>query len=357
MNNLRFLVSITLAFYFFPKFSLAQDYSITITIDNPIVGKCYLEYFTPDGKIKKDYAEISGHSFHIHGTIGGYYENAILNIAGKNSLTRKKLNKSYKLNIDDTAITVHISGKKMETINVSENNTEKELKKFRYLWIRELDSKTDSLKALHISNYCIVNKDKNSSPVVLYRYSEYLKSSAIIQIFYTLTEKQQNSYFGKLIKFNIDEYNRRKSQIGIRIPNFESVNYENDTLSFPHFAKGESIVLDFWASWCVPCRLDSKQLKSLFLQYHKKGVQFLSISLDKSLKDWKRAIKNDGVHVWQHILGKNIQYQGTNEKFDIYKQLEIFGIPQYFVVDGTGKILLRALNIEAIENYLAEKFK
>jgi thiol-disulfide isomerase/thioredoxin len=89
--------------------------------------------------------------------------------------------------------------------------------------------------------------------------------------------------------------------------------------------KGKVVLIDFWASWCGPCRRANKHLKQLYGKYKDKGLEILSISVDDSQKNWKKAIREDNT-TWLHVLD-DMNYANT---------WGIQYIPTTFLIDKQG---------------------
>jgi thiol-disulfide isomerase/thioredoxin len=119
--------------------------------------------------------------------------------------------------------------------------------------------------------------------------------------------------------------------------------------------KGKVVLIDFWGSWCVPCRLSHPGLKKLYEQYKDKGFEIIGISNEVNASDradkekaWRKAVKEDGIN-WLHIL-----YDPA--LFDAVKAYDINGYPTKFLIDQNGKFVLRILgNSETLHANLAAK--
>lgn len=92
---------------------------------------------------------------------------------------------------------------------------------------------------------------------------------------------------------------RLKTAVGAKAPNFTLQTPKGDTLSLEDL-KGQYVLVDFWASWCRPCRAVNPYLVSVYNQYKDKGIEFLGVSLDKTKPKWEAAIAQDGL-TWKHV--------------------------------------------------------
>ena len=120
-------------------------------------------------------------------------------------------------------------------------------------------------------------------------------------------------------------------KIGDIAPDF-SAPRPNGELASLNQMKSKVTLLDFWASWCKPCRFHSPDLVELYNKYATKGFNIVSISLDKNRNHWLQAIDDDGLGAWDHI--------SNLKSFDepIARAYRVIGIPHYFVLDSVGKI-------------------
>lgn len=110
--------------------------------------------------------------------------------------------------------------------------------------------------------------------------------------------------------------------------------------------KGKILILDFWASWCGPCRYANKSLVKLYNKYKDKGLEILSVSLDDETKDWKKAIAKDKI-TWMQAIDP-----GGWEAMAATKW-QVDAIPATFVVNKDGDVV--AINLEKDE--LEKKIK
>jgi len=126
---------------------------------------------------------------------------------------------------------------------------------------------------------------------------------------------------------------------------------QNDTLGVPvalHSLKGKYLLVDFWASWCGPCRAENPNLVNTFNKYKEKGFQVLGISLDRpgAKERWLQAIHDDRL-AWTHV--SDLQFWDNA----VAKQYGIQAIPQNLLLDPNGKIIAKNLKGEDLDKKLA----
>ncbi len=127
---------------------------------------------------------------------------------------------------------------------------------------------------------------------------------------------------------------------------------QNDTLDIPvslSSFRGKYVLLDFWASWCGPCRAENPNLVKSFNHYKDKGFNVLSVSLDKpGNKDlWMKAIHDDKL-TWTHV--SDLAFWNNA----VAKMYGINSVPSNFLIDPQGKIVGRNLRGEELNKKLAE---
>ena len=136
------------------------------------------------------------------------------------------------------------------------------------------------------------------------------------------------------------------TSIGSIAPDFTQKSPEGKDIKLSDF-KGKYVLLDFWASWCGPCRQENPNVLNAFKKYKSKNFTILGVSLDKEKGPWVKAIADDGL-TWPHVSGLNYFYAEEVEMYGIK------GIPQNFLINPEGKIIAKNLRGEDLDKKLEE---
>ncbi|MGL5891459.1 MAG: redoxin domain-containing protein [Bacteroidia bacterium] len=115
--------------------------------------------------------------------------------------------------------------------------------------------------------------------------------------------------------------------------------------------RGKVVLIDFWASWCKPCRMESPNVVAAYKKYNPKGFEVFSVSLDRSTDDWKKAIADDGL-LWKwHVLDTQDPNSSAATKYGASS------IPRAFLLDREGKIIDTDVRGERLQQLLEEQFE
>lgn len=112
--------------------------------------------------------------------------------------------------------------------------------------------------------------------------------------------------------------------------------------------KGKLVLIDFWASWCKPCRMETPNVVGVYQDYKDKGFEIFGVSLDRNKKDWMKAIKDDKMS-WVHVSDLKM-WQSS-----VVPQYKVQGIPLTYLVDKEGKILAKNLRGEALRKRVSQE--
>lgn len=167
------------------------------------------------------------------------------------------------------------------------------------------------------------------------------------QAYQLLSSRIQASQPGRLLKEHLDVI--ASTVEGSLFPAFTAENAAGEQVEWTP-EPGTVYVVDFWASWCGPCRAEMQHLKELYREYAGQPVCFVSVSLDKRESDWKKADAEEALP-WTSLWMKE------NFKAPLAKQLGIEAIPFIVVVDKAGKIAGKNLRDKALIAQINESLK
>lgn len=163
-------------------------------------------------------------------------------------------------------------------------------------------------------------------------------------MFATLSAKARKSKAGTAFAARLEK--AQKTGIGQMAPEFAQADTSGNMIRLSSF-RGKYVLLDFWASWCVPCRAENPTVVKAYQQYKDKGFTVLGVSLDKpDARDrWLKAIADDQL-TWTQV--SDLKFW-NNEAAKLYG---IQAIPQNYLIDPSGKIVASNLRGEALLDQL-----
>lgn len=230
------------------------------------------------------------------------------------------------LNSKENAESLKVLQKKADSLRI-------QLKNFGYEFI---ETNTDSDFALYVLDGLTSQKG----------FDIELASNAFKNIEASIkTKSESNQLISNRIKQKIESNpNKQKIKIGMQAPDFTAPNPQGNPITLSAI-KGKVTIVDFWASWCKPCRIENPNLVKLYDKYHSKGLEIISVSLERGNQKafWIEAIKKDQLS-WYNV---------SNLKFwqdPIAQAYSVNSIPATFILDENGTVVaerLRGAELEA----------
>lgn len=160
-----------------------------------------------------------------------------------------------------------------------------------------------------------------------------------------LDDKIRNTQTGNNI-YNLMNVSKKIIEVGELAPRFEGPDPSGNILKMNDLL-GKVTIIDFWASWCRPCRVENPNFVRIYNKFHDKGLNIVGVSLDRDKNNWIRAISDDGL-VWSQV--SNLKFWND----PIAKLYNVSFIPQTFILDEDGKILSTNLRGSFLERKIEE---
>ncbi|GAA3735065.1 MULTISPECIES: TlpA disulfide reductase family protein [Flavobacterium] len=162
-------------------------------------------------------------------------------------------------------------------------------------------------------------------------------------IYEQFSDVAKKSYYGQILDKDLNP----KSLVGTSIANFGLKDKDGKTFNAKDIVTGKKYILvDFWASWCGPCRKEIPNLKTAYAEYSNKGFEILSVSIDKDEKAWQKALGQENMQ-WHNLLDDD----------KVSKSFNVKAIPATYLVDGKGVIIGENLRGAELEAKLKELMK
>ena len=232
---------------------------------------------------------------------------------------------------------------------IKNNSIDSVVKEVNKLIIQAKDDKVFNSEELKSKFITISKRHDFASLFVLWKYAPIVlqnnMESIIEDVMKNTTEEVLNTPIGaKFIK-------TFKGITNTIAPDFTLYTLENEAITLSDFVKNKNIILlDFWASWCAPCRKEGENIKEIFNEFKNNGFDVLGVSLDENKEKWREAIEND-----------NIQWTQVSDllgwKSPIPELYKFSGIPTIIIIDKNRNIIARDIRGAKLKEKIKELCK
>ena len=213
--------------------------------------------------------------------------------------------------------------------------------------IRALAEELDSIYESKENEFIQNNNNIVAASLIYARLFALNKNKMLREKYELLGDSARNTILGNILtKYVENEVDLRK---GALFPDFTLQTPQGEPVSL-YSVKAKVKIIDFWASWCGPCRAENPHVKELYEKYHDKGLEVISVSLDDKKDKWLKAIEQDGLP-WIHV--SDLQAWGN----PLVKMLGIQGIPYLIVLDKDNRIVGTRLRGEQLDRCVMETIR
>ena len=213
------------------------------------------------------------------------------------------------------------------------------VQEYKTLVAKGLDLKLD---------FVISHPDNAISPYLLYEVAgaQHADISTILSAYESLSEQNKNSLLGQMAKSKIDIISvDTGGAVGDKTFDFNRCGVDGKSVHMADvLADGEYLLLDFWASWCLPCLEQIPDVQRVYEKYHPKGLNIIGISSDEDEQAWRTAIDRYKLSSYPQVLSEE-PTDGDRLLFEEFENIadryEVYEIPCFILIDSTGKIVAR----------------
>lgn len=210
---------------------------------------------------------------------------------------------------------------------------------FAVMHIRALMMDLDSTYEQEENFFIKTHDNIVGASLIRERLPELLQRKLLNAKYVLLGDSARNTSLGKELSYYLNQW--QTGEVGMVAPDFTLKTPDGKSVSL-HAVKAKVKIIDFWASWCGPCRAENPNVRRLYEKYHDKGLEIIGVSLDSKKEPWVKAIQKDGLE-WIHVS----DLKGWENA--AAKMYGVKGIPHLLVLDSENRIVGEKLYGEELE--------
>ena len=346
LKKLVFIVSLLSIINSFCQEKLKNNFTLHGNIKNNYSGYIYLNYedkvdsciiknnhFKFKGKINEDIVFASFSFKNKQNTAPSFYlekSKIFIDLTIEDRIFKK----NYKVAVIDI---VRTKGTETSIIQKDYENFKKEFKDKTSYYAKMIE-KVESI----VNSY--PKHPFSSSILFSLTKIDTLDKNRLIKIYEKLDKTKISKFYKKNIEKNI--YAQHFVEVNDMIFNFELLD-KNNLLFNTKSLKGKWVLIDFWASWCVPCRKQLPRLKKLYESNKKSNFEIIGVSIDEDVEKWKKALEME-----------NLDWINVNENQGIYgkapMKYNVNQIPMNFLINPEGRVIAKNISMEKLQKVLNE---
>lgn len=341
-------------------------FTIVGSIKNELIeDKIFLEYYTSDNKLIRDSCQIHNGMFSFVGKMDNPTISYLKSVDNKLYQEFWLENSKIKIEIIKNDNVLITGSNAQNEYDMYKSYISKFMSRFKQLDIdykNAQQNKDNSALSKIVDEWSklLFEKSKSTKEWISSHPSSYVSLDLILQL-----STQRNVIWEELMTYlNYIDKSIINTAIGSKVVTFIQNQKDVSDENAPEFAlpdlngkmvklsdfKGNYVLIDFWASWCAPCREENPNVLKAYNAYHKKGLEIIAISLDTNKDEWLSAIIKDKLP-WIHVC------DFMAAKSEVVNRYKISGIPMNFLITPEGRIVGRNLRGKALDFKLKEIFE